>query len=214
MLPIDLIAYEISVWLLPIIIAVTFHESVHGFVARLFGDDTAWRLGRVSFNPAKHIDPFGTIIVPVILLLFRAPFIFGYAKPVPVNFRAVRRQRVGMISVVASGPLMNFLLATVAALAFHLIAHVPALMTRWLVENLENVILRNVRVRVDLAMTALGAKSARHGQCPDCRESPRPLVTDLLRPRAAVEAKILMLRQRPTPQMDRPGGFARAKTAT
>jgi Zn-dependent protease len=70
-----------------VLIAVTFHEAAHGFVAHLLGDDTAWRLGRVSFDPLKHIDPVGTILLPAILLLMRSPFLFGYAKPVPVNFR-------------------------------------------------------------------------------------------------------------------------------
>jgi Zn-dependent protease len=75
---------------LPVLLAVTLHEAAHGFVAHLLGDDTAYRLGRVSFNPLKHIDPFGTILMPAILLLLRSPFLFGYAKPVPVNFRALR----------------------------------------------------------------------------------------------------------------------------
>ena len=82
--------YEISVWFLPVIVAITFHEAAHGFVAHLLGDDTAWRLGRVSFNPLKHIDPFGTIVLPGMLLLLQSPFLFGYAKPVPVNFQALR----------------------------------------------------------------------------------------------------------------------------
>jgi len=83
-------AYEISIWLLPVLIAVTFHEAAHGFVAHLLGDDTAWWLGRVSFNPWKHVDPVGTILLPAMLLLMHSPFLFGYAKPVPVNFRALR----------------------------------------------------------------------------------------------------------------------------
>src|ERR1700690_2147773 len=95
----DVIAYEISVWFLPVVVAITFHEAAHGFVAHLRGDDTAWRLGRVSFNPIKHVDLVGTILVPAILLLSRAPFLFGYAKPVPVNFRALRHPRLDMILV-------------------------------------------------------------------------------------------------------------------
>jgi Zn-dependent protease len=74
--------YLVSIWVIPIIVAVTFHEAAHGFVARLLGDDTAWRLGRVSFNPFKHIDPVGTILLPGFLLLLQSPFLFGYAKPV------------------------------------------------------------------------------------------------------------------------------------
>jgi Zn-dependent protease len=85
--------YIVSIWLLPVLIAVTFHEAGHGFVARFLGDETASRLGRVSLNPLRHIDPFGTILLPGLLLLARSPFLFGYAKPVPVNFRALRNPR-------------------------------------------------------------------------------------------------------------------------
>src|SRR6266704_5456194 len=79
-----------STWAIPLVVAVTFHEASHGYVARLCGDDTAWRLGRVSFNPFKHIDPFGTVLLPAMLLLMRSPFLFGYAKPVPVNLISAR----------------------------------------------------------------------------------------------------------------------------
>src|SRR5213080_5364467 len=85
--------YLASIWAIPIIIAITFHEAAHGFVARLLGDETAWQLGRVSFNPLKHIDPVGTILLPGFLLLLHSPFLFGYAKPVPINFRALRWPR-------------------------------------------------------------------------------------------------------------------------
>jgi Zn-dependent protease len=76
----SLILYEISIWAIPAVIAITFHEASHGYVAHVLGDDTAWRLDRVSFNPLVHIDPFGTVVLPVMLLLLRAPFLFGYAK--------------------------------------------------------------------------------------------------------------------------------------
>ena len=87
--------YGFSVWVLPLIFAITFHEAAHGFVAHRLGDDTAFNLGRVSFNPIRHIDPFGTIILPGMLLLSHAPFLFGYAKPVPVRFGALRDPRIG-----------------------------------------------------------------------------------------------------------------------
>ena len=96
--------YLASIWVLPIVIAITFHEAAHGFVARFLGDETAWRLGRVSFNPLKHIDPVGTILLPGFLLLLHSPFLFGYAKPVPVNFRALRNPRRDMVWVAAAGP--------------------------------------------------------------------------------------------------------------
>ena len=86
--------YEVSTWIIPLIVAITFHEAAHGFVAHLFGDNTAWRQGRVSFNPLKHIDPFGTILLPALLMITHSPFLFGYAKPVPVNFRALRRPKL------------------------------------------------------------------------------------------------------------------------
>ena len=137
-------AYEVSIWFLPVIIAITFHEAAHGFVAHLRGDDTAWRLGRVSFNPLKHVDPFGTIVLPAILLLSGAPFLFGYAKPVPVNFRALHFPRVDMILVAAAGPVMNLLLATLAALGFHALGYVPQPAAPWLAENLKNALVLNV----------------------------------------------------------------------
>jgi Zn-dependent protease len=141
-------AFEISVWLLPILIAVTFHEAAHGLVARLLGDDTAWRLGRVSFNPLKHVDPFGTIVLPALLLLARSPFLFGYAKPVPVNFRALRHPRSGMILVAAAGPAMNLLLALLSAAAFHLLDYTPQMVARFVAENLKNSLVLNVVLAV------------------------------------------------------------------
>jgi Zn-dependent protease len=140
--------YLATVWAFPVIVAITFHEAAHGFVAHLLGDDTAWRLGRVSFNPAKHIDPFGTILLPGMLLLLRAPFLFGYAKPVPVNFRALRRPRRDMVLVAAAGPAMNIALAVVAALAFHIISYLPATSGQWLADNLKNALILNVVLAV------------------------------------------------------------------
>ena len=137
-----------TIWVIPVIIAVTFHEAAHGFVAHLLGDDTAWRLGRVSFNPLKHIDPVGTILLPGILLLLRSPFLFGYAKPVPVNFRALRHPRRDMVLVAAAGPAMNIALAIVAALAFHVVFYLPAASAQWLAQNLTNALLINVVLAV------------------------------------------------------------------
>ena len=140
--------YLATVWVLPVIIAITFHEAAHGFVAHLLGDNTAWRLGRVSLNPLKHIDPFGTILLPGILLLLRSPFIFGYAKPVPVNFRALRWPRRGMVLVAAAGPAMNIALAVAAALAFHFVGYLPTTIGQWLAENLKNALIINVVLAV------------------------------------------------------------------
>jgi Zn-dependent protease len=140
--------YDLSVWILPLVIAITFHEAAHGFVAHAFGDDTAWKLGRVSFNPLRHIDPFGTLILPAMLLFARAPFLFGYAKPVPVNFRKLREPRVGMVLVALAGPATNILLALVAAAGFHLLPMVPANAALWVADNLKNAVLINVVLAV------------------------------------------------------------------
>ena len=114
-----------SVWILPVLIAITFHEAAHGFVAWRLGDDTAKRLGRVTFNPLRHIDPFGTILLPGILIVAGSSFLFGYAKPVPVNFARLRRPRRDMVLVAAAGPAANLILAFVAAVLFHLIGALP-----------------------------------------------------------------------------------------
>jgi Zn-dependent protease len=136
--------YDVSVWVLPLIIAITFHEAAHGFVAHHLGDNTAWEQGRVTFNPLKHIDPFGTVIMPAILLLSHSPFLFGYAKPVPVNFRALRHPRIDMVWVALAGPATNIALALVAALGFHLVGYVPESAAQWLFDNLKNALVINV----------------------------------------------------------------------
>jgi Zn-dependent protease len=140
--------YTVSIWLLPILIAVTFHEAAHGFVARFLGDETASRLGRVSLNPLRHIDLFGTILLPGLLLLARSPFLFGYAKPVPVNFRALRNSRIGMVLVAAAGPAMNLGLSIIAALCFHLVVYLPVIAAQWIALNLKNALIINTILAV------------------------------------------------------------------
>lgn len=142
------IVYLASTWVIPALLAITLHEAAHGYVAKRFGDDTAWRLGRVTFNPIKHVDPFGTIALPAILLLSHAPFLFGYAKPVPVRFANLRNPRRDMIWVAAAGPGMNLLLATVAALLLHTVGWLPPLAARWVLDNLANAIELNVLLAV------------------------------------------------------------------
>jgi len=95
----------------PVVLAIVLHEASHGYVARIFGDQTAWMLGRVTLNPLKHIDPIGTVAVPGILLLTGAPFLFGWAKPVPVNFGNLRHPKRDMIWVAGAGPMANFVMA-------------------------------------------------------------------------------------------------------
>jgi Zn-dependent protease len=111
----------IVLWAVPVVFAITLHEAAHGYVARLFGDQTAWMLGRVTLNPVKHIDPVGTILVPGMLLLiaklFGGPaFIFGWAKPVPVNFGNLRNPKRDMFWVAGAGPFANFVMALAWAL--------------------------------------------------------------------------------------------------
>jgi Zn-dependent protease len=142
--PVNISLYDLSVWVLPLVIAITFHEAAHGFVAHRLGDNTAYQLGRVSFNPLKHIDPFGTVILPAILLLSHSPFLFGYAKPVPVNFRNLNHPRLDMVWVALAGPATNILLAVVAALAFHALGLAPENATQWLADNLKNALIINV----------------------------------------------------------------------
>ena len=136
--------YDASVWVLPLLFAITFHEAAHGFVAHRLGDNTAYDLGRVSFNPLRHIDPFGTVIMPTILLMSHSPFLFGYAKPVPVNFRALRSPRIDMVWVALAGPATNIALALVAAAAFHVVDFLPADAGQWLADNLKNALVINV----------------------------------------------------------------------
>lgn len=106
----------ILIWAVPTILAIILHEVMHGVVALAFGDDTALRAGRLTLNPLRHIDPFGTLIMPAILIFLRLP-VFGYARPVPVDFRRLRSRRLGMILVSAAGPLTNLTLAVASASA-------------------------------------------------------------------------------------------------
>jgi Zn-dependent protease len=140
--------HKLSVYAIPVIIAITFHEAAHGLVAWRLGDDTAYKLGRVSFNPLRHIDPFGTLMLPAMLLLAHSPFLFGYAKPVPVNFRALRDPRIGMVLVALAGPATNILLALIAAAALHLLPFAPDNSAQWIFDNLRNAILINVVLAV------------------------------------------------------------------
>jgi Zn-dependent protease len=128
---------DATTWILPVIFAVTFHEAAHGFIAYRLGDDTAWRLGRVTFNPLKHIDPFGTVILPA-LLLVTSGFLFGYAKPVPVDFGRLRHPRRDMVLVALAGPGTNVLLAIASSLLFYGVDRTPSVAADWLAHNLVN----------------------------------------------------------------------------
>jgi Zn-dependent protease len=140
----EAIGYGLSVWLLPVLTAITLHEAAHAWTADKLGDDTARRLGRVTFNPIKHIDPFGTILLPAILLLIQAPVLFGYAKPVPVAFHRLRNPKRDMIFVAIAGPVVNVLLALLAGVLLHSIAFLPQAVASWAQTNLVNAIVINL----------------------------------------------------------------------
>jgi Zn-dependent protease len=113
----------VALYAVPVVFAITLHEAAHGYVARMFGDQTAWMLGRVTLNPIKHIDPVGTVLVPGALLLMAKllggpAFLFGWAKPVPVNFGNLRNPKRDMFWVAGAGPFANFVMAIAWALLF------------------------------------------------------------------------------------------------
>lgn len=132
---------------IPAILAITLHEAAHGFVAWWRGDDTAWRLGRVTLNPLRHIDPLGTVIVPA-LMYFTTGFVFGWAKPVPVNFARLHYPRRDMVWVALAGPGVNFVLALVSAMLWGLTGGQPEGIVAWFRAALEVSVLVNVVLMV------------------------------------------------------------------
>jgi Zn-dependent protease len=136
--------YVASTWVVPILVAITFHEAAHAHAAWKLGDDTAHRLGRVTFNPLKHVDPFGTILLPALLFLTKAPFLFGWAKPVPVAFGRLGHPRHDMALVALAGPLANVFLALVSAVALRIVWLVPEAIAPWLTQTLYQSILLNL----------------------------------------------------------------------
>ncbi len=138
------VIYQVSVWIIPVLVAITFHEAAHGYVAWRLGDHTAKDLGRVSFSPIRHIELMGTIIVPLMLLIFRAPFLFGWARPVPVNFENLRKPGRDMVLVAAAGPVINLLLALISAILLHIAPFFGDETGKWISNNLGNSILINL----------------------------------------------------------------------
>lgn len=136
--------YDASTWVLPVLLAITLHEAAHGWVAWKLGDDTALLAGRVTFNPIRHVDPMGTILVPGLLLLFKAPFLFGWAKPVPVDFRNLPSPRRDMAMVALAGPLVNLAQAYAALVLFHALPLFGGSADFWLADTLNNAILINL----------------------------------------------------------------------
>lgn len=140
--------YTASTWVIPVLFAITLHEAAHAYAAWQLGDDTAFRQGRVSFNPLKHVDPFGTVLLPALLLIVRAPFLFGWAKPVPVNFARLNAPRRDMVIVALAGPSINLILALVSAALFHILWPLPEAVQLWSAKMLYNSILLNVVLAV------------------------------------------------------------------
>ncbi len=172
------IAFTASIWVLPVLVAVTFHEAAHGWVAWRLGDSTAKRLGRVTFNPFKHIDLFGTVLLPALLLFGSGGrLMFGFAKPVPVNFYNLRNPRRDMVFVALAGPISNLILAIVASFLLHISLGLGGDLREWLTLNLVNALWINVllcvfnllplppldggRVAVGLLPVSIGARLAK-----------------------------------------------------
>ena len=143
---------KVLVWAVPIVFAIILHEIMHGVVARVLGDDTAARAGRLTLNPLAHIDPFGTIILPGLLLFAHAP-VFGYAKPVPVDFRRLHPQRAGMIAVAAAGPLTNLILAMISAFILRrLLAYPEASVDHTTISLMSQIALASCIVNIEIAV--------------------------------------------------------------
>jgi Zn-dependent protease len=138
---------QISVTALPLIFAVTLHEAAHGYAALALGDDTAQRQGRLSLNPLRHIDPLGSIVVPA-LLLMAGGFLFGWAKPVPVDFRRLHHPRLGMVLVAGAGPAANIVMAILAVLLIGFVGDLPSAGIDWARLNLANAIYLNLLLAV------------------------------------------------------------------
>jgi len=144
----------IVLWAVPVVFAITLHEAAHGYVAKLFGDQTAWMLGRVTANPIKHIDPVGTIAVPLLLVAIAAithtqAFIFGWAKPVPINFGNLRNPKRDMFWVAGAGPMANFAMAIAWGILLKMAAPAGSIASNGLLE------MANAGVQINLMLMAL-----------------------------------------------------------
>ncbi len=144
----------ISIWALPVLLAIVLHEVAHGWVADKLGDDTARWMGRLTLNPLKHVDPLGTIVIPVALLVMGAPFLFGYAKPVPVNFRKLHNPKRDMVWVALAGPLTNLALALVSVALLWLTVHLLAFAS-WFAEPLAMMCQASIIINVVLMIINL-----------------------------------------------------------
>ncbi len=139
--------FEISTWVVPILLAITLHEAAHAWMAYRLGDDTAYKLGRMTLNPLKHIDPIGTVAMPALLIISGLPP-FGYAKPVPVQFGRLVDPKRDMVWVAAAGPGANILMAIGAALMLNLFAYTQGPVGDWMKLMLGNMIVINLILAV------------------------------------------------------------------
>ena len=142
------VVQQLSIWGLPVLVAVILHELAHGYSAYLLGDPTAARMGRLTLNPIAHIDLFGTLLLPFLLIMTGAPFLFGYAKPVPVDFTNLRNPRRDMVRVAAAGPIMNLILAGLSAFALKFLLSLQLITDGLVARNLLNSVLINVVLAV------------------------------------------------------------------
>jgi len=148
---IDAIIQGISTWALPVLFAIVLHEVAHGWVADKLGDNTARFMGRLTLNPIKHIDPIGTVLIPVLLLVVGSPFLFGYAKPVPINFRKLRNPKRDMIWVALAGPVTNLLLALISTLVLAVTVNMPGSM-EWVAQPLALMCQASIIINVVLCI--------------------------------------------------------------
>jgi len=148
---IDAIIQGISTWALPVLFAIVLHEVAHGWVADKLGDNTARFMGRLTLNPIKHIDPIGTILIPVLLLVVGSPFLFGYAKPVPIDFRKLRNPKRDMIWVALAGPVTNLLLALISTLVLAVTVNMPGSMA-WVSQPLALMCQASIIINVVLCI--------------------------------------------------------------
>ena len=142
------VVQQLSIWVLPVLVAVILHELAHGYSAYLLGDPTAARMGRLTLNPIAHIDLFGTLLLPFLLIVTGAPFLFGYAKPVPVDFTNLRNPWRDMVRVAAAGPIMNLILAGLSAFALKFLLSLQLISDGLVARNLLNSVLINVVLAV------------------------------------------------------------------
>ena len=140
--------FTATAWVLPVLLAITLHEAAHAYTAHFRGDDTAYRQGRVSLNPLRHVDPFGTVVLPGVLLATGSPFLFGYARPVPVNQHALADPRRDMVLVAAAGPAANVVLAIIAFLLLGPLHDVPGDAIGWIVANLQRALVFNLSLAI------------------------------------------------------------------